>query len=82
MGASRRPILSCVLNWRETEVHLSSFLFWHGHCDLWCFVHCADLSHRQTGSGRKHASVQGCVCNPHDNLRDPAAGHRCTVCET
>lgn len=82
MGPSRRLILSCVLNWRETEVCLSSFLFWDGDCGLWCCVHCAHLSHRQTDSGRKHPSVQGCVYNPNDNLRDPAAGHRCTVCET
>lgn len=82
MGPSRRQILSCVLNWRETKVHLSSFLFWDGDYGLWCCVHCAHLSHRQTDGGRKHPSVQGCVYNPHDNLRGPAAGHRHTVCET
>lgn len=50
---------------------------------LWSavFAHCAHLSHRQTDSRRKHPSVQACVWNPHSNLRDPAAGHRCTVCE-
>lgn len=81
MGPSRRPSLSCVLNWRETEVHASSLLFWDGDYGLWCCVHCADLSHRQTDGGRKHRSVQGCVHNPHNNLRGPATGHRCTVSE-